>query len=167
MTWRYRLQQFLRALTGTISYSERRFVVETLPAAELRLFEQMARFDQRHCLDVCQTLVRAGHTEPFLLRAALLHDVGKVDDNGQSIPLIYYGMFVMLKRVAPQLYHYAARNGRGLLHPFAIHAAHEQRGAALVEAAAGPPALIAILRDYASGRETPATRALAWADNQN
>ncbi len=65
-----------------------------LSPGELLLFERMARFDQRHALDVYHTLLRGGHTDPLLLRAALLHDCGKVANDGQTIPLIYYGLFV-------------------------------------------------------------------------
>ena len=39
---------------------------------------RMPRSDQRHCLDVYETLVRAGYHEEDLLHAALLHDVGKI-----------------------------------------------------------------------------------------
>ena len=37
----------------------------------------MSVSDQRHSLNVMRTLRRQGHTEPDLLAAALLHDVGK------------------------------------------------------------------------------------------
>jgi hypothetical protein len=138
-----------------------------LSPAELRLFAQMPRYDQRHCLDVYRTLRRGGYTDPLLLRAALLHDCGKVDDDGRPIPLLYYGLFVVLKRLLPGLYELAARRGRGVLRPFATHAAHEQRGAALAQAAGSPPELVAILRDYAARRTTEQTAALHWADEQN
>jgi hypothetical protein len=164
---RYRLRQFLAALAGQISPDERVLVVRLLGPGEQRLFERMPRFDQRHCLDVYHTLTRAGHDDPVLLRAALIHDCGKVADNGRTIPLVYYGLFVVLKRFAPALYQDAARDGRSWLWPFAVHAAHEQRAALLAEMAGSPPELVAILRDYAARRVTERTAALLWADEQS
>ncbi len=164
--YRYRLSQFLRALTARLTPEERALVAATLSPAELRLFERMPLHDQRHCLDVYRLLRRGGYADPLLLRAALLHDCGKVDDHGRTIPLLYYGLFVVLKRVAPSLYTWAARDGRGPLRPFAIHIAHDERSARMAEAAGSPPDLVATLRDYADQRITERTRALSWADNQ-
>jgi len=164
---RHRLRQFFAAVGAHVSIEERVLVVRLLGPGELRLFERMPRFDQRHCLDVYHTLVRAGHTDPLLLRAALIHDCGKVGDHGRTIPLLYYGLFVVLKKYAPSLYQRAARDGRGLLWPFAVHAAHERRSALLAEMAGSPPDLVGILRDYAARRVTERTAALLWADEQN
>lgn len=162
-----RLGQLAAALAARLTPADRALVARLLSPAELRLFERMPRFDQRHCLDVYQTLVRGGYSDPLLLRAALLHDCGKVDDDGRPIPLLYYGLFVVLRRGAPSLYGWAARRGRGPLRPFAIHAAHDERSARLAEAAGSPPGLVAILRDYAARRLTGPTAALYWADEQN
>src|SRR5215212_3183297 len=100
----YRLRQFFAALMARLTPAERELVARTLSRAELALFERMPRYDQRHCLDVCITL-----------RAALLHDCGKVGDDGRPIPLMYYGAFVVILRLAPALYRWAARVGRGPL----------------------------------------------------
>lgn len=163
----YRLRQFGSALLARVVPAERAQVAALLSPAELRLFERMPRYDQRHCLDVCTALRTAGYADPLLLRAALLHDCGKVDDDGRPIALIYYGVFVLLKRLLPGLYHLAARYGRGPLRPFAVHARHDDRSAAMAAAAGSPPALVAILRDYAARRSTPYTLALGQADRQH
>src|SRR5512145_338341 len=127
MAARQRLRQLFAALTAHLSAQEYALVAQLLSPGERKLFALMPRFDQRHCLDVYCTLMRAGYTEPVLLKAALLHDCGKVDDTQRPIPLLYYGAFVIVKRFAPSLYEWAAHNGRGLLRPFAIHRLHEQR----------------------------------------
>src|SRR5215212_2733329 len=162
----YRLSQFFVALTARLTPEEHALVAAVLSSVELRLFERMPRHDQRHCLDVYRLLVRGGYSDSLLLRAALLHDCGKVDDAGRPIPLLYYGLFVILKRFAPALYASAARDGRGPLRPFAIHAAHDERSARMAEAAGSPPEVVATLHDYAQRRMTERTRALSWADNQ-
>jgi hypothetical protein len=48
-----------------------------LGPAGMRLFDRMARADRWHALRVYDRVRRAGHSDPDLLRAALLHDVGK------------------------------------------------------------------------------------------
>lgn len=163
----YRLWQLGRALTATVMPAERVLITQHLSLAEQRLFAQMSQFDQRHVLDVYHTLQSAGMTDPALLQAALLHDTGKVDLQGRQIPLVYYGLFVVLRRFAPAWYARAATHGGGLLHPFATHANHEQRSVHYVEQANSSPAVVAILRDYAAQRVTAATQALAWADDLN
>jgi hypothetical protein len=164
--FRYRLAQFFTAVTARLTAEEGALAAAVLRPAELRLFARMPPYDQRHCLDVYQLLLRGSYDDPLLLRAALLHDCGKVDDRGRPIPLLYYGLFVVLKRVTPALYVWAAQNGRGPLHPFAIHAAHDERSARMAEAAGSSPELVATLRDYAERRMTERTKALSWADNQ-
>ena len=166
MRIRYRLLQLFNAVTAHLTPEERVLVAAVLSPAELRLYERMPQYDQRHCLDVYRLLLRGGYDDPLLLRAALLHDCGKVDDRGRPIPLPYYGLFVVLKRVAPALYAWAVRDGRGPLQPFAIHATHDERSARMAAAAGSPPELVATLRDYAERRITERTRALSWADSQ-
>jgi hypothetical protein len=163
----YRLRQFLRAATARVTPAERAQVAQLLSPAELALFERMPRYDQRHCLDVYAALSGAGHADTALLRAALLHDVGKVGDDGRPMPLIYYGVFVVLQRLAPALYRWAARSGRGPLRRFAVHAAHDERGARMAAAAGSPPEVVRILSDYAARRQTAQTRVLGWADRQH
>ena len=163
----YRLRQLSAALTARVSDADRALVAQALCPAELRLFERMPRYDQRHCLDVYRTLVAGGYHDRPLLKAALLHDCGKVGDDGRPLPLLYYGLFVVLRRWLPGLYDLAARDGRGPLRRFAVHAAHEERSASMAAAAGSSPELVALLRDYAARRQTERTIALHWADEQN
>jgi hypothetical protein len=162
-----RLLQLIAALTAHISIDEHVLIAIMLEPGEQYLFERMPLFDRRHCLDVYHTLVRACHSSPPLLKAALLHDCGKVDDDGRHIPLVYYGVFVIMKSLVPRLYWRAVEHGQGLLRPFRIHAHHDERSAWLVERVGGDPELVAILRDYGGSGSLPQTRLLAWADKQN
>ncbi|MCS7291212.1 MAG: hypothetical protein NZ699_19005 [Roseiflexus sp.] len=165
--WFYRIWQFITALTATIHLEERVLLVRVLSDPQLLLFERMPRFAQRHSLDVYHALVRAGYTDSHLLQAALLHDCGKVDEEGRTIPLIYHGLIVVLQRYAPNLYERAARHGRGLFYPFALHASHERRSVAYAQAVCSPPEVVQILRDYAERRPTPFAEALRVADDAN
>lgn len=162
-----RLRQFLLAITARVAPADLAPLEQLLPPDQQALFRRMPRFDQRHSLDVYHTLLAQGCTDALVLRAALLHDCGKVDDDGRAIPLIYYGIFVIMRRFTPELYHRAARHGRGLLRPFAIHAQHDRRSALLVAATGGPTELVALLDDYGMGRTSAQVRALQQADEAN
>ena len=75
----YRLWQVRQQLgfVAPLSAKERLEVARWLPASALPLFNSMSAADQRHSLRVCQGLQARGCTDPDLLAAALLHDVGK------------------------------------------------------------------------------------------
>jgi hypothetical protein len=138
-------------------------VIRTLTAGELRLFDSMPAYDQRHCLDVHRTLARAGHGDPLLLRAALIHDCGKVDDDGRPMSLSWYVFATLLKRL-PALY---IAVGRGPLRPICIYAEHAWRGSRLAEAAGSPPEVVDALRHYHDPAPTGMAATLQWADQQN
>src|SRR2546421_12516754 len=77
----YRLWQVRQQLgfVAPLSADERLEVARWLPATALPLFNSMSAADQRHSLSVCQGLLERGCTDPDLLAAALLHDVGKAE----------------------------------------------------------------------------------------
>ena len=158
----YRVRQLFAALRATVSPEECALAAATLAPAELRLFTAMPLYDQRHCLDVYHTLVAAGHSDPLLLRAAIFHDCGKLDDAGRPMSLAWYVAATMLKR-APSLYLAAARS----CPPVAIYADHARRGARMAEAASSPPALVATIRHYHDPAPTGRAALLQWADERN
>ncbi|MEI7645850.1 MAG: hypothetical protein WCJ55_16385 [Chloroflexales bacterium] len=162
----YRAQQFFTALRAQVGVDERVLVARTLTDAERRLFERMPTYDQRHCLDVYHTLVTAGHSDPLLLRAAMIHDCGKVDDDGRALRLGWYIIATLLRRL-PALYLAAAASGRGPLRPIRIYAEHAWRGAQMAAAAASPPEIVAIIRHYHDPTPTGMAAILQWADMQH
>jgi len=64
------------------------------------LFRCQTIQDQRHALAVYHKLCHAGHTNPQLLAAALLHDVGKA---AARLPAWQRAVIVLLDRFAPRL----------------------------------------------------------------
>lgn len=161
----YRVRQFSGALRARVSAEERTMVEATLTPSERHLFELMPLYDQRHCLDVHHTLVAAGHCEPLLRRAAIIHDCGKVDDRGRPMGLGWYILATVLKRF-PGLYLAAAHLG-GPLAPITIYAEHAWRGARMAEAAGAPPAIVETLRHYHDPTPTGMAALLKWADEQH
>lgn len=162
----YRIYQFVAALRAHISHAEYTHVNRLLSSEEQRLFYAMPVYDQRHCLDVYATLQAAGHTDELLLRAALFHDCGKVDDDGRPMPLRWYVGVTLLKRLARPLYYAAATVGHGPFHPIRIYAEHAWRGAQMATAAGSPPEIVETLRHYHDVAPVGRAALLQWADEQ-
>lgn len=158
----YRARQLFAALRARVSAEERALVEAALTPAELRLFAAMPAYDQRHCLDVRRTLAEAGHADPLLLRAAIIHDCGKVDDAGRPMSLPWYVLTTLLKR-SPGLYLAAAR----LLPPVAVYADHARRGARMARAAGSPPPIVEAISRYHDPAPAGLAALLKWADEQN
>ncbi|HMQ33707.1 MAG TPA: HDIG domain-containing protein [Chloroflexaceae bacterium] len=158
----YRARQFVAALGARVSAAEQAMAAATLSPAELRLFEAMPPYDQRHCLDVRRTLAEAGHDDALLLRAATFHDCGKVDDRGRPMALGWYVLATLLKG-SPGLYLAAAR----LCGPIRVYAEHASRGALMAERAGSPPEVVATIRHYHDPAPTGRAALLKWADEQN
>jgi hypothetical protein len=127
--WAGRTRQFGRYVTGRVTDGERQALDTWLTPAQLALFDEMHRADKRHGLDVVATLRRAGHSEPDLLIAGLLHDCGK----GRSLHVWH--------RVAWSLFEPRRRIKRFVLMiptfrpAFATIAAHADRSAEMALAA--------------------------------
>jgi hypothetical protein len=116
---------------------------------------------------VYATLRGGAQRDPLLLRAALFHDCGKVDDAGRPMPLGWYMFAAALKAAAPMLYRAAAASGRGPLRPIRIYAEHAWRGACLAHAAGSPPEIVETIRHYHDQAPTGRAALLQWADEQH
>jgi hypothetical protein len=146
-TLRYRVGQFFRALAARTLDEELEQAANILTPAALALFRSMSIQDQRHGLDVYAALRQAGHTNPDLLAAALLHDVGKA---AAPLPAWQRAIIVLLGRFAPRL---LARLSRGELpqgwrRPFVVHAQHPQVGAHWAQQAGCSPLTVALIRRH-------------------
>jgi hypothetical protein len=74
----YRIWQFFQSFHNSLSEQDWTDIRETLSPSELELFQQLHGVDQNHSLRVYRTLLEARESEPDLLKAALLHDLGKI-----------------------------------------------------------------------------------------
>lgn len=74
----YRIKQFWRGITAQpLATKQALLIRETLSEEQWQLFQRFAPRDQQHSFQVWATLQNAGHRDPLLLQAALLHDIGK------------------------------------------------------------------------------------------
>jgi hypothetical protein len=142
---RHRIRQFFRAMLGRVSVSEHALVQDVLSPAQAALFWRMARCDQRHGLDVYQTLCAAGHHGPDLLAAALLHDVGK---SGARLTILHRVAIVLIDGAAPGWLARWAEGGKGWVAPFAAHLQHAQTGAAWAQAAGSSADTVRLIRQH-------------------
>jgi hypothetical protein len=77
--WGSRTRQFRAHLRANVTPGERAALASWITPAQLALFDSMHVADRRHGLDVVASLRAERVTEPDLLVAGLLHDVGKGD----------------------------------------------------------------------------------------
>jgi putative nucleotidyltransferase with HDIG domain len=102
---------------------------QLLAPAEFDLVARLSVSDRAHVLAVHQRLVQSGGRDADLLRAALLHDVGKADA-GARVGLAHRTLAVLLKATAPTLFSWlASPHGSGWRRPFQLVTEHPEVGA--------------------------------------
>lgn len=145
---RYRVKQFLRAVTARHAISEERIerTTRSLTPEARALFARQAPQDQRHALAVYEMLRQEGHTHQDLLAAALLHDVGKA---ATRLPAWRRGLFVLAEHFLPnvlqQAVHGRSRRWKRLLADYAVHA---EIGARWAEEAGCSPMTVTLIRRH-------------------
>ena len=117
-----RVKQFCRAVTAKVDSADRRYVERYLPPEAAKLFYAMSTVDQRHALNVAHSLERlldGTDTErDFMLRVALLHDVGRVRGDMGIIGKV---AAVLLAEFAPRLANFFAAK-TNFMHVYFHHA---------------------------------------------
>jgi hypothetical protein len=128
-----------------------------------QLFSTMPRGDQWHGLCVLSRLQTAGWTQPDLLAAALLHDLGKA--NGR-LSLTYRTLIIVASalgaRWVPRL---ASDEPRSWRYPLYVHLHHAALGAAWLQKAGASAALVNLVatHEQAGAPLSPELAAMAQA----
>jgi HD domain len=123
----YRVRQFASALLARVTPDNLREADEILSPDAQKLFRRMSISDQRHSLNVMQTLRRQGYTERDVLAAALLHDVGK---SAAWVLPWHRAIIVLTKHFAPDVLAWLTRGEpHGWRRPFVVHRQHTEIGA--------------------------------------
>ena len=170
---RYRLGQFWRLLTARgLSAAAQTAVTAVLTPAQQQLFARFTAGDQWHSYQVWQTLRAAGHAQPDLQAAALLHDVGKT-----RAPLTIWerSLIVLAQKLLPgKMAEWGQGEARGWRRPFVVKAQHPAWGADMAAQAGSSPLAVALIRRHQDVvTETAVTETdrllhlLQWADDQN
>lgn len=132
-----RVKQFWAAITARITPEEADWVNCSLSKEEAQLFWRMNLPDRQHAIRVAHTAMRLAETESdeidrrLLLRAGLLHDVGKVEGDVSTMDKV---LTVLGHKFAPRMMKSWGREGRGskidnLRHACYVYFHHPQRGA--------------------------------------
>lgn len=96
-----RIQQGIRALLAFATPVDTELARQHLSSAELEAFQQMARAEQLHSLNVLRDVLAQADTTPHALAvAALLHDVGK---SRYHLTVWQKTASVLLKKFAPTI----------------------------------------------------------------
>lgn len=77
----YRIKQFCRGLLAKVTPEDQKFLEMYLNDHEIALFYRLRMGEQRHCLNIAYDCLSSEMSDPFLIKAALLHDVGKIHSN--------------------------------------------------------------------------------------
>lgn len=146
VTWtraRYRIAQFFTTCWTSLRPVDVAYAARHLDPELLRLFRRMPRAEQHHGIAICRALEAQEHTDPDLLIASLLHDVGKI----QAPPRLWDRVIAVLgEYFAPQrAAHWSAGEPRGLRRGFVVRRRHPEWGAALTRQAGATPRVVALI----------------------
>ena len=124
----YRVRQFTLALGAQGNHQRADEITQYLDARQQVLFRRMPSMDQHHCLAVVRSLREGGHTDPSLLGAALLHDVGKALG---PVRIWHRVVAVLAKALVPLKWAMVEEKPGTWLYPFHVHQHHAALGAEL------------------------------------
>ena len=160
--WAGKVRQFVRHVGGRVSEADRAALATWLSPAQLALFATMHRADQRHGLDVVADLQAAGHRDPELLLAGLLHDASK----GPSVRVSHRAAWALGERYGGGIHRLAGRLP-GFAAAFARIREHPERSAELALAAGCSQRTAELIRHQAAPLDPAAGEALRLADERH
>ena len=149
----YRVGQGLRALFTHLSPVDDAPAERLLSPALYALYRRMRRSERQHSLRVLRDLRAVGHSDPDLLAAALLHDVGK---SRAPFGVPAKTLVVLVRAVAPQAYRrWGSGPACGWRRPFAVSVQHPAWGAEMVAAAGGSPRTVELIARHQDTLDAP------------
>jgi putative nucleotidyltransferase with HDIG domain len=158
----YRLRQFWSALYAEPSGGDLEKISSLLTPAQMALFRQMHRSEQAHSIQVMRAVSQASQGIPDeacrdLLRAALLHDVGK---SRFPVRIWERAVIVLCKAYLPgkvRLWGDGAAEGGALgwRRAFVVAQQHATWGAQMAEEAGASPLAAALIRRHQDQAPNP------------
>ncbi len=149
----YRVGQGLRALTTWLLPADDAQAERILSPELYALYRRMRRSERQHSLRVLRDLQAAGHDDPDLLVAALLHDAGK---SRAPFGVAAKTLVVLVRAIAPEtVRRWGSGSARGWRRPFAVSVQHPAWGAALVAEAGGSPRAVELIARHQDALDGP------------
>jgi putative nucleotidyltransferase with HDIG domain len=162
---RHRVGQFWRHASARVSEDEVEAAQRLLGPALGPLFAQLPVNDQRHGLDVLETVRRLeGQPDRLLQQAALLHDVGKA---GAEFSVVDRSLTVLLRAASPRLLQVVLRARHGFARRHNLYVDHARIGAERLRAAGAPELADVVAQHHESEPTSEVTRRLQRADGRN
>lgn len=100
----YRVKQFLWSISASVTEEDRKFVNGYLNDYERKLFYSLPAFEQLHSIkvakDVLNTCLEKDSYDIRIVKAALLHDIGKINS---GLNIITKSIMVILNKLIPDL----------------------------------------------------------------
>jgi hypothetical protein len=159
--WGSKVRQFRAHLRASVRASERAGLATWLTPSQLRLFDEMHVADQRHGLDVVESLRGEHVTDRDVLLAGLLHDAGK----GQT------GLWARVACSLGERYGAWVWRGTRVIPGFAASLArlrdHAETSALLAAAAGCEPVTVELIRWQSTPRDPRYGELLRRADEAN
>jgi hypothetical protein len=157
----HRVEQFLGHVRARVTPDEASRARQLLPDAAFSLFAAMPVADRRHALDVVMRLTDAGHDDPDLLAAALLHDAAK----GHDMRLWHRVGGVLLEAVSPGLLRrLGSPQPRSWRHGFFLYLHHADLSADAAARVGCPERVVAFIRGTAAAPDASLAAAFGAAD---
>jgi putative nucleotidyltransferase with HDIG domain len=150
-----RVRQFISAIASNITKQDQTFLGLYLNANEMKLFMAMDIPTQKHCLNVAYTCQRlsVGQTNidsNTLLRAALLHDCGKL---AGEVKTWHRVIIVLFDKLLPKLSDKLTKCGKNgscgsLGQAFLIKSIHSARGAQYAKQTGVESQVVTLIREH-------------------
>jgi putative nucleotidyltransferase with HDIG domain len=142
----YRIWQFAQSLKKPPQQEEWRRIRAILSTPEVELFQKLPVPDQNHSLRVLTSLESAGEKDPDLLKAALLHDIGKTRHPLRRWERVFAVLLEGLFPTAAE--EWGQRDPQGIYRPLVVIHQHPIWGADLAKEAGSSHRVTWLIRHH-------------------
>lgn len=169
---KYRIQQFQNAIFAILKEEDLELARKVLTPSQMVLFSKLQSYEKAHAIQVLKTLQTQGPTPKELERAALLHDIGKIQ---HPLRLWERVLIVLGRAVFPERSKdWGKGKPGGLKRPFVVSVKHPAWGAKMVADCGGSPLVVYLIRHHQEpirnelqSQEGRLLRLLQQADEEN
>lgn len=158
----YRIYQFWSALNPKITLEEENFVSEYLTSVEIIIYNKLSKADRKHATKVAYNLFNTFPLDFNLIKAGLLHDIGKTL---RPLSVIEKTFAVLLSIFFPKIVKRLSAKKTSFLH---IYLQHAEIGFDIAKSLCLDNDILFLIKNHhKSDLQDKRLRALISADNSN